>query len=672
MYFKMAKNNIKKSFKDYTIYFVTLMLAVCIFYNFNAIESQAAMKDIYKIKELLKGLSYISILISMIFSGLMLYANNAVVKKRKKELGIYVTLGMSKRKISQILMFETWIVGSIALMAGLIVGIILSQGISVLTGKLFAFDMREYTFHLSISAVYKTFIYFAIMFILVMVFNVSLVAKNKLIDMIYASKKNEEIKFKNPKLAVGLFLLGIIFLGESYYLGWTYTIGAISGKSVLSILLGAVGTLLFFAGLSGFLFTILKKSKKIYFKELNIFIMKQFQHKINTNFIAMTIICCMLFVTIAMLSASFSVKYQVEKKIKKHMPFDAKITLTIDENQKVKDVEEALKIVGVEFQDFQYTLIDEYETKMKLTTLLNEYANEMLKERLKTYPLGLSIRKISQYNEVKKWLGENPVDLKENEILFLTDDEDMKEVLQKIMENKKEIKIDGKSYLIKNNIGTTQSNDELIAIIGDQAVKNMKKASSVMHIKVNEKNKEKLEEKIKDLQEKLPEKMYKSEGDVIVGKDQLVESYGFYMSASTENQVYQEMKGFVGTILYVCIYLGFVFLIASAAVLGIQQLTEGTDSLTRYKALKKIGASEKMIHKSIFIQIIVHFMLPLGLALVHAVVGLQILNRLQKSSDFPIGIELLPAMMVVIGITMIYSGYAYITYIGYKNIVENH
>jgi putative ABC transport system permease protein len=314
---------------------------------------------------------------------------------------------------------------------------------------------------------------------------------------------------------------------------------------------------------------------------------------------------------------------------------------------------------------------------MKLNTLLNEYANRMLKARLKNYPVGLgatglSIRKISQYNEMKKWLGEDPVDLKENEILFLTDNEDMKEALKKIIENKKEIRIDGESYFVKNNIGTIQSNDELVAIVGDQSIKDMKKSLSEMHIKVDEKNKEKLEEKIKDLQEKLPEKMYKYKGDVIMGKDQLVESYGFYMSASTKNQAYQGMKGLVGTILYVCIYLGLVFLIASAAVLGIQQLTEGTDSFMRYKALKKMGASEKMIHKSIFIQIIVHFMLPLGLALVHAVVGLQILNRLQKSSDFPIGIELLPAIMVVIGIIMIYSGYAYVTYIGYKNIVENY
>ncbi|QZY55173.1 FtsX-like permease family protein [Crassaminicella profunda] len=672
MYFKMAKNNIKKSFKDYTIYFMTLMLAVCIFYNFNAIESQTAMKEIYKIQELLKVLSYISVLIAIIFSGLMLYANNAVVKKRKKELGLYATLGMSKRKISQILMLETFMVGSMALLVGLVVGIILSQGISVLTGKLFAFDMEEYKFSLSMSAVYKTFIYFGIMFILVMIFNTLVVSKNKLIDMIYASKKNEEIKFKNTKIAVSLFLLGIILLGRGYYLGWTYTMGAISGKSLLAILLGSVGTLLFFAGLSGFLFTILKKRKRIYFKKLNIFVMKQFQHKINTNFIAMTIICCMLFVTIGMLSASFSVKYEVEKKIKEYMPFDAKITLTIDDNQKVQDMKEALKIVGVELEDFQYMVVDEYETEMKLESLLNEYANEILKERLKVYPLSLEVRKISQYNEMRKWVGEDSITLKENEITFLTNNDDMKAALKKLMKNKKEIKIDDKNYLIKNNIGTIQSNDELVAIVGDQAIKDMKKSSATMHIKVDEKNKEKLEEKIKALQGKLPERKYEYEGDVIVDKDKLVKSYGFYMYASTKMQTYHEMKGFVGTILYICIYLGFVFLIASAAVLAIQQLTEGSDSLNRYVSLKKIGATDEMIHKSIFIQVFVHFMLPLGLALVHAVVGLQIMNRLKRSSDFPIGVDLVPAIMVVIGIIIIYGGYAYVTYIGYKNIVKDY
>ena len=148
MYFKMAYKNVRKSLKDYLIYFLTLTFAVCIFYSFNAMGSQQVMQELSSMKTesvevLSMMLSIVSVFVSCILGGLIIYANNFLVKKRKKELGIYMTLGMGKNKISKILFLETFLIGLLALGSGLILRIILSQRLSLLTARLFEAPMTE-------------------------------------------------------------------------------------------------------------------------------------------------------------------------------------------------------------------------------------------------------------------------------------------------------------------------------------------------------------------------------------------------------------------------------------------------------------------------------------------------------------------------------------------------
>ena len=194
MYSKIALGNVRKSFKDYAIYFLTLTFAVCIFYCFNSIESQKAVLDMSAsqagyMESINQLLSMVSVFVVFILGGLILYANNFLIKKRKKELGVYMTLGMGKSKISKILVLETFIVGILSLVVGLGVGILLSQGLSVFTAKLFEVGMTQFRFVISFSAIIKTIIYFGLIFLFVMFFNTIIISKYKLIDLLNASKK---------------------------------------------------------------------------------------------------------------------------------------------------------------------------------------------------------------------------------------------------------------------------------------------------------------------------------------------------------------------------------------------------------------------------------------------------------------------------------------------------
>ena len=223
MLFKLSLKNISKSIKDYTIYFFTLILGVAIFYVFNAIDDQTVMLNVssstYDIIKLMTSmLSGVSVFVSFILAFLIIYASRFLIKRRNKEFGIYLTLGMSKRKISLILFFETLLIGILSLGVGIGIGFLLSQLMSILVANMFEADLTKFKFIFSSSACIKTLIYFSIMYLVVMIFNTINISKCKLIDLLHANKKSEKIKLKNPWLCVIVFIISACALGYAYYM----------------------------------------------------------------------------------------------------------------------------------------------------------------------------------------------------------------------------------------------------------------------------------------------------------------------------------------------------------------------------------------------------------------------------------------------------------------------
>ena len=661
MYSKIAFKNVKKSFKDYTIYFFTLMLAVCIFYTFNSIESQKAMSELTSSGEsyveiLSKVISYVSVFIAFILGSLILYANNFLVKKRNKELGIYMTLGMSKNKISKILILETIIVGILSLISGLILGLIFSQGLSILVVKLFGLKMSTYSFVISGKAMIKTVLYFGIMFLLVMIFNSFVISKYKIIDLLTVGRKTEEVKFKSNIVYLITFILCVISLVTAYKLILEVGLLGIKDKKFLiSILLGVVGTFLFFFSLSGFILYIVKKNKKIYFKGLNIFIVKQINSKVNTNFISMSVICLMLFMTIGMLSTGFSFKNAIESGLKDSTPYDASANLYIDEGEKANDIQKSLEYIGVKFnKEDKVVYYDLYTDNKTISEALNLNANM---RSLMNY------MKLSDYNKIRALDNQNAIELNKDEVLITSNYANALEAIQNYVKNNDSIKIENKSYKIKDkkvieeNLKTDFMKDNMITVIvNDDVCDNMTLISSNVNVNFVGEGKEKRES---DFTNKIYS--YKT-------TDTDYDKIGFVLGAS-RTEIYESNKGMTTIVLFIGIYIGIVFLISSMAVLALQQLSEASDSIDRYKSLKRLGASEKDINKTIFIQTLVYFSLPVILAFIHSVIGIKVANDFVSVYNKP---DIMGSSLITAGIFMIvYIIYFYITYSGYKNIVKN-
>ncbi|WP_164816123.1 ABC transporter permease [Clostridium perfringens] len=676
MYFKIALNNVRKSFKDYSIYFLTLTLGVCIFYAFNSVGDQKAFLELGKrqaeyINILQRLISGISVFISCVLGGLILYANNFLVKKRKKELGIYMTLGMGKNKISKILTYETALVGIISLVVGLGVGIIVSQGISAFASKLFEVSLSNYKFLLSTDAILKTVLYFGIIFILVMIFNTFVISKYKLIDMLTAAKKNEDIKIKNPILTAIIFFISLGLLGVAYKLVIKVGLNPTDRMFLVSIVLGILGTLLLFFSLAGFVLYVLQRNKNVYLKGLNIFVLRQMNSKINTNFLSMTVICLMLFLTISTLATGLSFKNALEKGLENTTPFDASATYYIDEDNKIKTAEESIRELGFKFNpEDKIVSYNEYKLeKTNLESLLNKNAEGKNKKEIveaMTYK-GTNAISISSYNDIRALSGEKSVSLANNEVLISSNLGEVENTLKNILKNNEKIEIDGKEYKIANNalIGegkvikeafesTGMTNNFFTLIVPDNMVSNLKPIANKININFPKNSNE--EERV--------QKLFNEYRDGVVDSSK----YGF-VNGYTKARIYEDNNGMTNIVLFIGIYLGVIFLISSTAVLALQQLSEASDSIDRYKSLRRIGVSQKMINKSIFTQVSIYFGLPLVVALVHSVVAIKVVNGFLTMFNRPdIGVSSLVTALIMV---IVYGGYFYATYTGYKSTVKN-
>lgn len=659
MYFKLAFKNIKKSYKNYVIYFLTLIFGICIFYTFNSIESQSVMMELNEQKQSAfmmaeQLIGYFSVFIAFVLGFLIVYANNYLIKRRKKEFGIYMTLGMENGSLSKMIFLETLFIGAISLGIGVILGIMLSQALSVLTAYMFQVDLTKFQFVFSPLGFKRTVLCFSIIYLVVLIFNFISVRKIKLIDLLTASKRNEKPTIKNLWVSVILFLVSVGILGTAYYKVIHDGIAFASFNALgLPILLGCIGTFIFFYSLTGFFLKVIQGNKKFYLRDLNMFVMKQISSKINTTFVSLSFICLMLFLAICTFSGGLGINRAINADLKDLTKFDVTFWSNSGENIENLLKEKNIDISNIAKEDSNMVM---YDSGVKYSNFLSKEGMTAMKNY---FPVAndndILVIGENGYNNTLKLLGKEPVNLKENQYLAVGNIDEMKKWVNESLENGKKINISGKTlepankkYENINLYNFTMKGDILIFVVKDSLLEGLKPVSSRfnMMLKDNSNTKEELEEV----------------------RDQLVESQVYSI---TKKEIYDNAAGLGATMAYLGIYLGLIFIITSAVVLAIQQLTESTDNVERYRLLKEIGVDQKMINKAIFTQVGVYFMLPLSLAIVHSIVGLKV-------SSFIVGVfgnaSIMPNIIITaIIFVIIYGGYFLATYLGAKkNINEKN
>ena len=692
MLFKLSIKNMKKSFKDYAIYFLTLVLGVAIFYMFNSLDSQEAMLQVSSstrdiIKLMVSMLGYVSVFVAVVLGLLIVYANNFLINRRKKEFGIYMTLGMGKRQISKIILIETILVGIMSLIVGLIIGVFASQFMSILVAKMFEADMSKFQFVFSKDACIKTCIYFAVMYVAVMFFNTFTVSRYKLINLLNASKKNENVKIKNPIICILVFLGAVVILGYAY---WKVT-GDVSSlttadKILPPILMGIIGTVAFFWSLSGFIIQIVQKMKNIYFKNKNMFVLRQINNKINTTVISMSVICLMLFMTISILSSSLALRNTMQRELVEMTPVDLNLYKTANLPESYIKYGKEVKTTKAQRADSRITLQETLKNNGLDMTLLKDvieipiYATndltmgDFLKNKLQSiklefpmlaYETAEEIVKISDYNKVASLYGIEQYELKDNEYIVLCDFDGIGTIRDRVLADENILEIAGKEYKSKYNecksgfimMSTSHMNTGIILVPDSCNLTDDMKEKQFLVANFNANTDEEKQE---------IEEIFRSNDSVLI---QNLNENGLEIDGMTKISIIESSVGVATIVTFIAIYLGIIFLIASAAILALKQLTESSDNKQRYTILRKIGCDEKMINKALFRQIGIFFGLPLILAIIHSIFGIQfsmtVMKGLASSEDL---LPSIVATVVIIG--AIYGAYFLATYLGSRNIIK--
>ncbi|HBC98815.1 MAG TPA: hypothetical protein DC053_04685 [Lachnoclostridium sp.] len=650
---KLVFKNVGKSMQDYTVYFFTLVFGVSIFYMFNSIYAQ---QNIMVVTEILtdsmialrKILSVISVFVAVILGFLIVYANSFFIRRRKKEMGIYMTLGMSKGKISAILVFETFLMGLLALIAGLIVGVFGSQFMSVFTAKIFEADMTAYKFIFSPDAAVKSILYFAVIFLTVIIFNTIAVSKYKLIDLIYGGRKNESLKIRSTKLSVLVFLVSIVFLGTAYALVLKNGIININRIFLWSIILGTAGSLLFFFSLSGILTKLIQSNKNLYYKNLTMFVTRQLTSKINTNFISISVVSIVLLLVIGIFSTGYSMKNILSANLKETAPYD--VSFYGDGKGNYKTIYESLplSIKGIDAISHEYSI---YRGDLHYKDFPVDYSSLSFDIGKR----GLDFVMFSDYQKFLEMQGMEKADLPGNGYFIIATGGVYQHIAQQFLDRNVTISLGGKTLLPKGEVQSeklSNSDSGITFVVNDGFSETLDKSPDQVLNMVC-----KTGEGSKKLQENLNQ--YSNSEDY--------QEKGFWYYSSRE-EIYASSLAMKAIISFLAIYLGIVFMVACAAILAIQQLAQAADNKERYALLRKLGAEKNMLDRALFVQILCYFLLPFILGIVHSIVGLTAVNNVMMAFERVNVMDsvLIPALFIV----FIYGVYFGLTYIGCKHILR--
>lgn len=681
---KLAWGNVRRAGRDYLVYLLTLTLGVTVFYAFNTISMQV---DIAGIDE--KGLAQVmgSILgdltyfLAGVMAFLMVYANNFIMKRRKKEFGLYQVLGMGRGRVATIMALETVIVSVGAFVAGIVLGVGLSQLMTFFTASLFKTQIANFHFFFSVHAFNLTLACMLVMFVLTLLLNLRAVRRTKLIELMGAERRNESIKTRNPWIAIAIFAVGVVLVGVAYYrlLRDGFPLTATDSKLQeamnqfgITTAMVTVGTFALFWGLSGMLIKLLQSLRGVYWRGLNMFTVRQLAAKVNTVCFSMGVIAMLLFLAITSVTCGMSIANVMNENLERYNPADMSQTYvyytpeTLDYYKEYVNPSEADRMVLADTTVDLYPAWhgkgksagnnDETGKKVNIADVAGEHVqidsylsypvggsnpsvtpSEMCKIMGEKLPkafggsnadaMDLYVTPASQYNKLRQMMGEEPVHIGHDQYLLTCDmGGELVDLYTKYMAGGHALTLGG--HELKP---ATDKSDEDTAAIANSAMGSNPGTVVVADELLSQLN---LQPYSSSLLVNYKQGMDTTEADESI-KYTLLDNLlvdgkepGSWGTFITRSEMYTQAAQMNGLISYLAIYIGFVLVVACAAILSIQQLSNVADGSRSYRVLAQIGCDDRQIRHSVMAQQAVFFLFPLVVGLAHSFVALKVIIEL--------------------------------------------
>lgn len=699
MFFKLAAGNVRRSAKDFALYFITVVFGVSVFYAFNSIADQDAVLMLNEqggaMLELLgMMISGVSVLVMVILAFLVIYADRFLMQRRKKEFAIYLTLGMHRGQLARVVALETLILGTISLAVGILLGILLSQVLMHITASFFGAEIPGVSFMLSMGALVRTFSCFAVIFLLTTISNSGVIMRTRLIKLLAAAHTSEKMKLRSIPLSFALFVISCILIGISYKLLLDNGLLSMSPGFITATVLVVCGTFLFFYSISGFLLRAIQLCRPLYLRGLSMFSLRQLNARVNSNFFSMSIICIILFLALISVCGGIGICTTLQKNMETTTRYEGSVSnywmINATHSNDVQSIsetsygryaadlgfnmEEGMRqsatavgapawdsVVKSSAQvDFYNSRTIDYGTLDALAhKSLMEYMHDMVNTAYETQ--SIQYISLSQYNAALTMAGLKPLHLGADECMFAVDSDLTSEWLRDIASGSPVLDVEGTQLRLLPEISeicieTTSIPMQTGALVvpDEHLPENLMLYRSVLNVNFVPDNANAADQF--------------SEICSLIQTSTLERTWPVNLN-STREQVWEQNMGITAIIGYLAAYIGFVLVIASAAILGLQQLSAASENAGRYALLNKLGASRNQISTSILVQVGVCFAFPLLLALAHTICAFQVVSDVVKVFGY---LDISATALTTAGLfLMVYGFYFLITCIGSINLARS-
>ena len=703
MTLKLAWGNVRKSLGDFGVYFVTVMLGVAVFYAFNSMSAQQGVLALSEQQSSILSLlstviGGVSAFIAALLVFLVVYANRFLIRRRKKEFGLYLALGMGTPDVVRIVLAESAIVGAASLAVGLALGIGLSQVLLWATSSLFSAEVANeagIAFVFSPDAFAKAVVVFAAVFVLAAAVNSFTVARTKLIDLLRADRTVESMKLKSLPLSFALFIVSLVVIGVAYKLLVDNGLMSMSPEFAASTALVVVGTALFFYSLSGFLLLAMQFARPLYLRGLNMFTLRQLNARVNTAFATLTVVCLVLFLAITSVCTGLGLRDATEDSLAKGTSYSATASTTIaivDQEGEVHRLAyldpyaDFMESVGYDMHeglarsmgdagmgDFDALVtgavqIDSlYDTQSPVTYgAIEEASGVKLADVVSSGTVNpgyegtpLSFMRLSQVNAALTLAGKDPIALGEGECAVLTDMDAFCPLWDAVARSGVQVRVGGKELSIASarldciETTTYQCNTGALVLRDEDVPAGCVLGASKLDMQCANEDDEAALSKALDAMAKSAE------------TDAWPLQYGMFL---TRADCQEQSVGISVLVGYLAIYLGFVLVIACAAILAIQQLSDASDNARRYGLLRKLGADAGMVDRALFVQVLVYFLFPLMLAIAHSVCAISVVSHVISVFG---RFDIASAALAVSGaFALVYGAYFLVTFFTAKRLIR--
>lgn len=627
LYFKLAKTNLSNNKPFYIPYIISSIITVAMFYMMSFLSDNKGLNKIMG-ADSLAIIFRLGVGIIVIFSYIFLfYTNSFIIKRRKKEIGVYNILGMEKRHLSKVLFVETIYSAIISLVCGIIVGIAFSKFILMVLYGIIGIH-KTVEFFVNIHGIILCVVSFGILFLLTFLYNFMQIKLANPIELLRGTNVGE----REPKTKIFMTIVGVVCLAIAYYIAIT-TENPLKVLTLffVAVLLVIIGTFALFTAGSIALLKLLRNNKKFYYNKRHFMAVSGMLYRMKQNAAGLASICILSTMVLVVISTTVSMYVGIQDELMARYPND--VCVTVDYNSvidKSSEIEKAIfdEIDSAEVKNkkaFSYLSVfvgqkgDDFTTDKEHLSYQNSYLFYILSKD--------DFIKID--NSFKDKIG----NISKGEAVV---------VLNKKYD-KKDIKIFGKNYKVNKSFEHTEDNDlyvistlnglGYIILDNDESVQELYDMQEKMLGKEANYYTNKIRFDFKSGNKKQKAAAYKKIDNVVKkyfkeNKNDKKEISSYWVESRQENE--QNFYLLYGGLFFLGIFLGTMFLMVTVMIIFYKQITEGYDDRERYQILEKVGMSSREVKDTIKSQIRIVFVLPIFAAAVHVTAAFPMVNRILK------------------------------------------